>query len=511
MKMTPLQLSVFALSISLLAQSCAGPTYAQDVPAPPPVYSQPPPPTTDVSITISSGQPAPEQAPPPLNYQSFYDELSPYGQWITTPQYGYVWVPAAGTDFQPYATYGHWVLTNYGWTWASDYPWGWAAFHYGTWEFDAFMGWFWIPGYQWSPAWVSWRSCNGYYGWAPLGPGYASVGYANYNCPPERYVFINATYMNNPNMGRYYEPRGQNATYFNRSSVVTNTYVDRGNNSTYYAGPQSTEVERYTGAPMRPVNLVQTTSPERDGSSGNEMRMFRPSVQQPGNNAASRPAPTQVYQQNQIKPVQQRQTLTQPNQPRVAPFNSGNSQHGAGQSNPQQSPSEQHTTVQQQAPAQEQQQHPAMQQPPTQQQQTPAQESTQKSAAQEQQHPAIQQPPTQQQQTPTQESLQKSSVQEQQHPVQQQAPAQEQQHSVMQQPPTQQQQAPAQQHPAVQQSPAQQQHPIQQSPAQQHSAPPQQHAAPAQQHSAPRQPQPQKPKPQTKQQGQQQGQQAPQR
>ena len=71
----------------------------------------------------------PQQAPAQgvgVSFQLFYDQLSPYGQWVEYPGYSYVWIPDAGPDFSPYATQGHWVLTNFGWTWVSDYPWGWA-------------------------------------------------------------------------------------------------------------------------------------------------------------------------------------------------------------------------------------------------------------------------------------------------------------------------------------------------------------------------------------------------
>jgi hypothetical protein len=29
-----------------------------------------------------------------VSYQTFYDELSPYGKWVDYPGYGYVWSPA---------------------------------------------------------------------------------------------------------------------------------------------------------------------------------------------------------------------------------------------------------------------------------------------------------------------------------------------------------------------------------------------------------------------------------
>jgi len=404
MKLNPLKLFVLAICIALIAQSCNGPVYVESTPAP-----SPPQQTYYSDQAPAQPQDAP---PPPVSYQSFYNELSPYGQWISTPDYGYVWIPSAGPDFQPYATSGHWVYTNYGWTWASDYSWGWAPFHYGTWDFDANMGWFWIPGYQWAPAWVSWRSEPGYYGWAPLGPSYASVGYASYYCPPERYVFVSATYVNSPSMSTYYIPRGQNAVYYNRSAVVTTTYYDKAGNNTYYAGPQGAEVERYTGSPVKQVTVVQSASPDRASVSGNQITMFRPAVQKPDNNDAAKPAPRTVFQRGDVTPIAQRPVLTRPNQPRVAPFQQENNQRQAPTNQPQQ------------RPVQEQQRQPTQQQQP------------QQKPIQEQQHQPVQ---------PQQQSQPKPAQVQQRQPVQPQPqkPAQPQQRQ-----PT---QGPTSQHPPVQQ------------------------------------------------------------
>ena len=58
----------------------------------------------------------------------------------------------------------------------SDEPFAWAVYHYGRWGYDQDIGWFWVPGTVWAPAWVSWRRSNDVVGWAPLPPegeGYA--------------------------------------------------------------------------------------------------------------------------------------------------------------------------------------------------------------------------------------------------------------------------------------------------------------------------------------------------
>ena len=99
----------------------------------------------------------------------FYDELSPYGEWVDC-DYGDCWVPrGVGEGWQPY-TNGEWIYTRYGWTWVSGDPWGGDPYHYGTWAFIGRHGWVWVPGTVWAPAWVTWSYSDSYVGWAPMPP-----------------------------------------------------------------------------------------------------------------------------------------------------------------------------------------------------------------------------------------------------------------------------------------------------------------------------------------------------
>ena len=98
--------------------------------------------------------------------------LAPHGTWVEEEGYGRVWRPdttVVGADFTPYETCGSWIYTEYGWTYSCAWDWGWLPFHYGQWAwFDNYWGW--CPGYQWSPAWVEWRSDDRYVGWRPRAP-----------------------------------------------------------------------------------------------------------------------------------------------------------------------------------------------------------------------------------------------------------------------------------------------------------------------------------------------------
>src|SRR5690242_13316326 len=172
-----------------------------------------------------------------------------------SPQYGRVWI-AGINGFIPYSTGGHWVYTAYGWTWASDYAWGWAPFHYGRWAYDPFYGWMWVPGYEWGPAWVSWRTGGGYYGWTPLGPGMSIGVNIGIGIPYNRWIFAPCRYMGSPYIHRYYAPYRRNVTIIRNTTVINNTTVY--NNHRFVAGPNRSDVERYSGRRINEVHIQNT-------------------------------------------------------------------------------------------------------------------------------------------------------------------------------------------------------------------------------------------------------------
>lgn len=222
-----------------------------------------------------------------VSMQSFYDELSPYGTWIQDSQYGYVWRPDVDQeDFRPYYSNGRWVMTEYGNTWVSDYDWGWAPFHYGRWVYNRYREWVWIPDTTWGPAWVSWRSGGGYYGWAPLGPG-MNVN-VNFNIPDLWWVFIPQRNIYYDRFPRYYSRR--NVVIINNTTIINNTYVN--NRRTYYTGPRADDIRRATRQDVRVYDVNNTSRPSRNNISGNSVNIYspRPSRGSSSANAAPRDA-----------------------------------------------------------------------------------------------------------------------------------------------------------------------------------------------------------------------------
>jgi hypothetical protein len=245
-----------------------------------------------------------------ISFQAFYDDLSPYGNWAISASYGYVWIPDVSPNFSPYATNGHWVFTNLGWTWVSHYPWGWAPFHYGRWYYDYPYGWIWVPDYEWAPAWVVWRRSEGFYGWAPIGPGISiSFAYSSgYNLPYNQWRFVRDNYFGRTNINNYYINTSENRRVLESSTVINNITVDNSSRVRYAVGPNRNEVQKRTGNTFAPIAIRESNKPGQRVSK-NELQIYRPRVEK--NTASGRkPAPSKVMSMKDVKPRAQSNTET---------------------------------------------------------------------------------------------------------------------------------------------------------------------------------------------------------
>ena len=246
----------------------------------------------------------------------FYDELSPYGEWVDC-DYGDCWVPrGVGEGWQPY-TNGEWIYTRYGWTWVSGDPWGGDPYHYGTWAFIGRHGWVWVPGTVWAPAWVTWSYSDSYVGWAPMPPTVA-FGQTGYSGRPvivseTQYVFVPTNRFVGTNVSSVRMEARRNAELFRQSKPMTRFDVS-GGVVRNMALPLAT-VQRATKSKIetREITIAKTTprpfSPGVAGKAGhvgivapaNEMKAVRASRQ----GAAPHAAAPEPQGQQQGKPQQQ--------------------------------------------------------------------------------------------------------------------------------------------------------------------------------------------------------------
>jgi hypothetical protein len=199
---------------------------------------------------------------PTASYDTFYNQLDRYGDWRETSDYGYVWQPrqAQSRTWRPY-TDGHWVYTDAGWTWVSQEPFGWATYHYGRWTRLRNIGWVWVPGDEWAPAWVSWRKSNDYVGWAPLPPearfdrgtGIHNWSDGYYDVGPDQYSFVETKQFGAPRLENAVIPSERNVTIVNQTTNVTN--ITYNNTTIVNQGPSYDEIRTQTQQPIERLRL----------------------------------------------------------------------------------------------------------------------------------------------------------------------------------------------------------------------------------------------------------------
>jgi hypothetical protein len=206
------------------------------------------------------------------NFDYFHQHLALYGNWIQVAGYGWCWIPSVAAhdpDWRPYADQGQWVSTDSGLFWRSDYSWGDIVFHYGRWSYGRGLGWLWIPGYDWSPAWVCWRHANaqGFVGWAPLPPtavfvegrglryrGQFGVD-LDFGMPGEAFVFLSYDHLWDRGYRFYFVPRGRANELFGRSEVRNGYRFER--DHFVVEGPGRERIQAATHREIQPIETRQ--------------------------------------------------------------------------------------------------------------------------------------------------------------------------------------------------------------------------------------------------------------
>ncbi|HEX7903932.1 MAG TPA: DUF6600 domain-containing protein [Chitinophagaceae bacterium] len=230
-----------------------------------------------------------------ITYQTFYDELSPYGSWIDYPGYGYVWSPSVA-DFQPYYTNGYWLSTDLGWNWNSNYGWGWAPFYYGRWFYETGYGWLWLPGYEWAPAWVCWRNNVDFYGWAPLAPGMDLGISISINIPFEHWTFVDHRFLADHNFINHCVDNNRKETVYSHTTIINNASYTK-NKTVFAKGPEVKEVGKYSGQRITPLAIREHNQPAINSINNdkNELKVFKPEIRQREEGNMAKPGNTMQY------------------------------------------------------------------------------------------------------------------------------------------------------------------------------------------------------------------------
>jgi len=234
-----------------------------------------------------------------MSFGVFYSSLAPHGEWIPVDGGVFAWRPAhVEGAWRPYVN-GQWLWTDEGWYWDSDEPWAWATYHYGRWYYDDYYGWLWLPGYDWSPAWVEWRYGGDCVGWAPLGP-YAvfdtnfGVYYRRpWSTPYHYWSFVDCGFMASPGVHQYVYRTENNTRFIGRTRTAGNVRYDGGRIVT--RGPDISYVERQGNVRIHRAEVVDVNSTDDARALRNGERdrigVYRPRIEERvGDQRPKRPA-----------------------------------------------------------------------------------------------------------------------------------------------------------------------------------------------------------------------------
>lgn len=224
------------------------------------------------SVVSSNGEPSDSPIKPvkpstPMEtaMRFFQDALTPFGEWLEIAGYGSCWKPKVDARWMPY-TLGHWGYSDAGWTWISDEKFGGVVFHYGRWIRTSTDGWCWVPGLEFSGAWVSWRYGTEHIGWAPLPPeatwqpevGIAPWADREYSIGPNHYRFCLIGNAANPKLNDLLLPVSENADRIRRTVNTTNiTAFGRG---VFCGGPAYDWVGARSRGSFRFLELIREPS-----------------------------------------------------------------------------------------------------------------------------------------------------------------------------------------------------------------------------------------------------------
>jgi hypothetical protein len=211
----------------------------------------------------------------------FYEQMQPYGRWVSYSPHGYVWIPGnVGYKWRPYSR-GNWAWTDYGWTWVSLERWGWIAYHYGRWGWDQRLGWFWVPDVVWGPAWVAWRWDDAHIGWAPLPPGADFIpgrgfGRRQWDIPGHHWNFVRGRDFMDRSLDRWILPTERNVTIVNLT--VFNVNINVRNDRVFNDGVDVEHVRRSTNRIVDKYSLKAAARAGEDRQEGRDLVIFKPEI-----------------------------------------------------------------------------------------------------------------------------------------------------------------------------------------------------------------------------------------
>ncbi len=182
-------------------------------------------------------------------------------------------------EYVPYND-GQWVYTDQGWYFKANTPQEDLTSHYGRWALDPNLGWVWLPGKVWAPAWVEWRENEDYIAWAPVPPGvYIQNDVVNVTILNEnRYTIVEKKQFIEPSVYKYRYQYVENKNKIMIKEMIKTDGVIIKNKTVINKGPEVSVIEKKSGKKIEQVKIKKTGKKDEAVSTATEIGVYTPEL-----------------------------------------------------------------------------------------------------------------------------------------------------------------------------------------------------------------------------------------
>jgi hypothetical protein len=182
-------------------------------------------------------------------------------------------------EYTPYEN-GQWVQTDAGWYFHASTEPEEVTSHYGRWTFTASLGWVWLPGTVWAPAWVDWREDDTHVAWTPVPAGVYISG-SVLLVPPDlkasHYVVVEKRYFLEPGVYKY---KVNVKTHPHKVKIKAMTRINgisvKGK-VVHNQGPKVVGIEKASGKKVTKVKIKKVGSKGKVKYSSKKYAVYSPS------------------------------------------------------------------------------------------------------------------------------------------------------------------------------------------------------------------------------------------
>lgn len=175
---------------------------------------------------------------------------------------------------------GQWLYTNEGWYFKANTPQEELTSHYGRWAKDDELGWVWLPGKTYSPAWVDWRQNDDYVAWAPVPPNkyIENDVLKTEDINENNYTIVEKKHLIEPSVYKYRYQYVENKNKILIKEMTKTDGVIIKEKRIINKGPDISDIEDKTGKKIEQVKIVKVNKKEDSGIKDNTLAVFVPEL-----------------------------------------------------------------------------------------------------------------------------------------------------------------------------------------------------------------------------------------